>query len=141
MYFYHSLTYVPAPEDRCCFLGVDLDMEHDPYLCWKVSRPASRADDYIIFLNPVRLRICNYLFSILAYFAKEFFAKVSLLIDYSHFECTLQLSGLHFMNFHGFEEALFSLVLFCTKDVHIDAMENGAFAFTMEFPLFEPLLS
>ena len=141
MYYYHSLTYVLTPEDRCCFLGADLGMEHDPYLRWKVSRPASRSDDCVMFLNPVRLRICNYLFSILAYFAKEFFAKASLLIDYSHFECTLQLSCLHFVNFYGSEEALFWFVLFCTKDIHIDTMENGAFAFTMEFPLFEPLSS
>lgn len=92
-----------------------------------------------MFLNPAKLRICKQLFSILAYFAKEFIAKASLLIDYSHFECTLQLSCLHFVNFYGSEESLFWFVLFCTEDIHIDAMANGAFAFTMEFPLFEPL--
>ncbi len=89
MYYYHSLTYVLAPGDRCHFLGADLGMEHDPYFRWKVSRPVSNTEDRIMFLNPAKLRVCSYLFSILAYFAKEFIAKASLLIDYSHFECTL----------------------------------------------------
>lgn len=141
MYYYHSLTYVLAPGDRCHFLGADLGMEHDPYFRWKVSQPVSNTEDRIMFLNPAKLRVCNYLFSILAYFAKEFIAKASLLIDYSHFECTLQLSHLHFVNFYGSEESLFWFVLFCTEDIHIDTMPNGAFAFTMEFPLFEPLAS
>lgn len=126
MYYYHSLTYELAPGDRRRFLGADLGMEYDPYFRWKVSRPVSCTDDQIMFLNPARLRVCIQLFSILAYFAKEFFAKASLLIDYSHFECTLQLSCLHFMNFYGLEESLFWYVLFCAKDVHIDSMKNGA---------------
>ena len=109
MYYYHSLTYVLAPGDRCCFLGADLGMDHDPYLRWKVSRPISDSEERIMFLNPAKLRICKQLFSILAYFAKEFIAKASLLIDYSHFECTLQLSCLHFVNFYGSEESLFGL--------------------------------
>lgn len=141
MYYYHSLTYVLAPGDRCHFLGADLGMEHDPYFRWKVSRPVCSTDDCIMFLNPARLRVCNQLFSILAYFAKEFIAKVSLLIDYSHFECTLQLSRLHYINFYGLEESLFWSVLLRTKGLHIDAMTNGGFAFTMEFQLFEPLSS
>ena len=139
MYYYHSLTYALAPGDRCRFIGADLGMEHDPYFRWKVSRPVNNTGDRIMLLNPARLRVCNFLFSILAYFAKEFMAKASLLIDYAHFECTLQLSCLHFVNFYGSEESLFWFVLFCTKDFHIDAMEDGAFAFTMEFPLFESL--
>lgn len=139
MYYYRSLKYALAPGERCCFLGANVGMEHDPYFSWKVSRPIHNADDRIMFLNPARLRVCNHLFSILAYFAKEFIAKASLLIDYDHFECTLQLSCLHFVNFYDLEESLFWFVLFCTEDIHIDAMANGAFAFTMEFPLFEPL--
>lgn len=141
MYYYHSLTYVLAPGDRCRFLGADLGMDHDPYFKWKVSRPVNSKDDRIMFLNPVRLRICSHLFSILTYFAKEFFAKASLLIDYSHFECTLQLSCLHYINFFNSEEPLLWFVLFCTEDLRIDSTTDGAFAFTMEFPLFEPLSS
>lgn len=141
MYYYHSVAYALAPGDRRRFLGADIGMEHDPYFSWKVSRTVNRTDDQVMFLNPARLRVCNFLFSILAYFAKEFIAKASLLIDYSHFECTLQLSYLHFVNFYDSEESLFWFVLFCTNDIHIDAMANGAFAFTMEFPLFEPLSS
>ena len=141
MYYYHSLTYVLAPGDHCHFLGENLGMEHDPYLRWKVSRPISNSEDCIMFLNPAKLRVCKYLFSILAYFTREYIAKASLLIDYSHFECTLQLSCLSFVNFYGSEESLFWFVLFCTEDIHIDAMANGTFAFTMEFPLFEPLSS
>lgn len=67
MYYYHSLTYVLAPGDRCCFLGADLGMDHDPYLRWKVSRPISDSEERIMFLNPAKLRICKQLFSILAY--------------------------------------------------------------------------
>jgi hypothetical protein len=141
MYYYHSLTYILTPGEHRRFLGADLGMEHDPYFTWKINRPVSNTGDRIMFLNPVRLRVCNHLFSILAYFAKEYIAKASLLIDYAHFECTLQLSCLHFVNFYGSEESLFWSVLFCTEDIHIDAMANGAFAFTMEFPLFEPLSS
>ena len=79
--FSHICT---SPRESLYFLGADLEMEYDPRFRWKVSPPVNSMDDQIMFLKPARLRVCIQLFLLLAYFA-----KASLLIDYSHFECTL----------------------------------------------------
>lgn len=140
MYYYHSLSYERTENNEIRFLGADLGLEDDPYFQQQLNRTTtSREGDEIMFVHPVRLSACRSLFSILAHFAKELCAKASLLIDYAHYECTLQLSCLNDPAFQGIEKDLLLYVLMNTQHIRFDSMENNQFVLTMEYPLFEPL--
>lgn len=140
MYYYHSLSYERTEENEIRFLGTGIGLEDDPYLQQKLNRPAAGGEaNEIMFIAPVRLSACWSLFSILAHFAKELGAKASLLIDYDHCECTLQISRLDDPKFQGIEKDLLLYVLAHTQNIRTAPMENGQYALTMEYALFEPL--
>lgn len=140
MYYYHSLSYERTEKNEVCLSGTDLGLENDPYLWQRINQPITSGDtEQVMFVHPVRLSACWSLFSILAHFAKELGAKASLLIDYGHCECTLQISRLDEPQFQGIEKDLLLYALVHTQNIRTDPMENGQFALTMEYPLFEPL--
>lgn len=140
MYYYHSLSYGRTEKNAVRFLGADLGLENDPHFQRQINRPAtSGKGEPIMFIPPVRLSACRSLFSVLAHFAQDLCAKASLLIDYRHYECMLQLSCLDDLNFQGIEKDLLLYVLIHTQNIRLDPMANSQFALTMDYPLFEPL--
>lgn len=139
MYYYHSLSYKTAEKNPICFIELDNGIEHDPYLCWKLNRPPSTKRANIMFLSPIKFSICRALFSILTHFAREFYAKASILIDYEHYDCTLQLSCLDCLDLYGIDKELLLYVIFHTQNIRFDSTGNNKFAITMEFPLFNKL--
>lgn len=142
MYYYRSLSYGRTEKNEVYLSGTDHGLKNDPYLQQRLNRPITSKDtEKVMFAHPVRCSACWSLFSILSYFAKKLCAKASLLIDYDHYECILQISRLCDPKFQGIEKDLLLYVLVHTQNIRTDPMENGQFALTMEYPLFEPLAS
>ena len=139
MYYYHSLAYKTTEKNSVYFIELDNGIEHDPYFCWKLNRPPRTEQCNIMYLCPLKYSVCKALFSILTYFAKEFYAKASILIDYEHYDCTLQLSCLDCLDLYGIDKELLLYVISHTKNIRFDSTGNNKFAITMEFPLFNKL--